>query len=438
MNGTPFLANTVSAVFSPLHWLLIMLPLNLFYEWSAFLKLLLAGSGIYFFCRRIQVPESCAAVAGAVYILGGYNIFFLLFPNTWLSALLGWGLLALEDFLQTASRKSLALFSLILGFAYLGGHVESALLSHLAYGLYALLRNWRRLAAVLGASLLGFFLAAVALFPFMEFLFQSATYLQRSAPIRNPFFVSPGKWPALIIPYFLGAPVGQTESVSNKLVEGVIYLGIIPVVCIFFSFSNTSLRKFSLPLSIVVLWSGTILFGVPLLFDLFTALPVMKQGSHFHIAQIFHASAAILGGIGLSAIKKREFSASLYFVAAGVSLILVLISGYWQFLPGWTQEAANGSFFFFYRRFSVPLYPFWVGLTLAILIGSLRSRRSPQIVLALVVLNGWIFGMFFNPVVSAGNTVDVTPPAVEVLKHYPHERVAGIGIGTLQPNYSMR
>ena len=125
-------------------------------------------------------------------------------------------------------------------------------------------------------------------------------------------------------------------------------------------------------------------------------------------------------------------------MAAGVSLILVLISGYWQFLPGWTQEAANGSFFFFYRRFSVPLYPLWVGLTLAILIGSLRSRRSPQIVLALVVLNGWIFGMFFNPIVSAWNTVDVTPPAVEVLKHYPHQRVAGIGTGTLQPNYSMR
>src|SRR5690606_40889184 len=69
--------------------------------------------------------------------------------------------------------------------------------------------------SVLVTSVFGFLLAAVVVIPFLEFLFQSATYLQRSAGGRNPYYVELHKWPALIIPHILGSPIkwkGITRS----------------------------------------------------------------------------------------------------------------------------------------------------------------------------------------------------------------------------------
>ena len=71
LGGTPFLANSVSALFSPLRWLLFGLPIYLYFEYAALLKLLLAGSGIFFFCRRIGLPSDCSLLAGLCYLFAG-------------------------------------------------------------------------------------------------------------------------------------------------------------------------------------------------------------------------------------------------------------------------------------------------------------------------------------------------------------------------------
>ena len=89
LNGTPFHANSVSAVFSPIRWFLIPLPIHLYFEYSALLKLLLSGAGIYFFCRRFGLNSASAALGAFGYLFAGYNLFFLSFPNSFVSALFG-------------------------------------------------------------------------------------------------------------------------------------------------------------------------------------------------------------------------------------------------------------------------------------------------------------------------------------------------------------
>src|SRR5690606_4339444 len=215
----------------------LILPITLFWEWSAFIKMVLGSSGIFFFCRRIGLRDPPAFAAGCIYLFSGYFMYFLLFPNTWVASLLGWGMLAAEDFIRTYSRRSLAFFGLILGSQYLGGHVESALLCHMAYLLYVLFRDWRRILPVLVTSVFGFLLAAVVVIPFLEFLFQSATYLQRSAGGRNPYYVELHKWPALIIPHILGSPIKWKGITPYPLAEGMIYIGVLPLFLVPFSWA---------------------------------------------------------------------------------------------------------------------------------------------------------------------------------------------------------
>ena len=78
LNGTPFLATAVSAVFSPLNLLLLPIPIETSYEWAALFKLLLAGGGLFLFLRRIGLSEWGAAAGAAAYSFSGYQVFFLL------------------------------------------------------------------------------------------------------------------------------------------------------------------------------------------------------------------------------------------------------------------------------------------------------------------------------------------------------------------------
>jgi hypothetical protein len=431
LNGTPFLANTVSAPLSPLHWLLIWLPINLFYEWSAFLKLLLAGTGVYFYCRRIGLPPLPSGAGGAFYMLAGYNIFFLLYPNTAVSALFGWGLLFLEDYFQTSRRRSLALFSLVLGAAYLGGHVESALLHHMSFCLYALLRDWRRVFRPVMMTVLAITLAAVMILPFVEFLFHSATFLERTAAGRNPFHVPLANWPALIIPYFLGSPAGSPGEFRLETVQGSIYLGIVPLLFALLAVWNREFRDRLLPLAGLALFAACILFGIPPVFDLFTAFPVLRQGNHFHIVQILQASVSIIAAVGIAALPKVLPRRRQLGTALTGSLVLVIAGVLLSF------DRAGGTYFL-WREFSLPVYSLWTLTAFLALLALLRWRLLSQAVLAFALINGLLFGLFFNPAVDPRTSLDILPAAAEGLMAEDHHRVAGIGVGTLLPNYHMR
>ncbi len=211
LNGTPFLANSVSALFSPLRWLLIVFPIHLYFEYAAGIKLLLAGSGIYFFCRRLRLSSDCSALAGLCYLFGGYNVFFLTFPNGFISALLGWGLLQVESYQQSGNRRHLALLSLILAAAYLGGNVQCAVLQHLCYMLYGLLRFRDRRSlrsgllktAHLGlAGVLALGLASVAISPFLDTMLESSTFTERGRSGENQYHLRPAQWLAFVQPHY--------------------------------------------------------------------------------------------------------------------------------------------------------------------------------------------------------------------------------------------
>lgn len=435
LNGTPFLATSVSAALSPLNWLLLVIPTDASWEWGAFLKLLLAGTGIFAFLRKIGVSSVPAAFAGAVYLFAGYNLYFLLFPNTFAAALFGWGLAALEDYLQTSRRSRLSLFALIVAVSYLSGHVESAFLQHLAYGLYTLVRRWKSLPAVIALSLVGCVLAMPVIFPFLEFLRHSGTLAVRST-WGESFFVPLDYWPALFIPYYAGSPFKWTGSFRPVMGYSIVYLGIVPLFFASFAYFYRKFRNEVTAILVIFAWSVVILFAIPPFLKLFASLPLLKHGNHFHIMQIFHVTASILSGFGLAAVRESFVTRRLqYLILAGFSAALLLAS-FFQIRLLWHPD--NVRFFFVYRGFDWPWYVLWVGFTWILIGGFMGRRRLAEIALLVVLLNGLLVGTFLNSTTDAKASVGLVPPEVQFLKRYPHDRVVGLGVGTLVPNYGMR
>ena len=106
MTGMPFLANMQSAVFYPLYWLVLLMPVPDALEWIAVAKILLGALGFYLFCLRALPVRPAAAFAGAViYTLCGFNTVWLLYSATNVSMLAGWLLLAIHGVLSSGRAR---------------------------------------------------------------------------------------------------------------------------------------------------------------------------------------------------------------------------------------------------------------------------------------------------------------------------------------------
>ena len=445
INGSPFLANSVSSLFSPLRWLLLALPIHLYFEYAALLKLLLAGTGVFFFCRRIGLPSDCSLLAGLVYLFAGYNIFFLTFPNGFISALLGWGLLQVESYAQTRRRIHLVWLAVILAAAYLSGNMQCAFLQQMAYLLYAFARYWdrsqlrrtiRSWSAVVLATVLGLTLAGVATLPFVDLMLGSYTLTDRGSFASNPYHLMPEEWPALLQPHYREGP--EDRIVPKWSYVSFAYVGILS--CFLAGLASRGRRSVGTTraLGFLTLWSLILVLGVPVLFGLLTALPLLRQTNYLHAGQVLQISLALLAGVGASVWRSGGLTARAFGWLFGGSLALALWSS-WSPVKRWLDSGLEKPFYFMGRAFEYPLGAFWTVLTLLILLflyRCYRQRNPVPALVALILTNGFAFGFFFNTT-SSGQLLEHRPAVIDELARRPHARLVGIGMGTLLPNFGM-
>ena len=445
INGSPFLANSVSALFSPLRWLLLALPIHLYFEYAALLKLLLAGSGVFFFCRRIGLPSDCSLLAGLCFLFAGYNIFFLTFPNAFISALLGWGLLQVESYAQTRRRIHLAWLAVILAAAYLSGNMQCAFLQQMAYLIYAFARCWdrfqvrqtiRRWNAIALATALGLALAAVATLPFVDHMLGSYTLTDRGSFASNPYHLMPEEWPALLQPHYREGP--EDRIVPKWSYVSFAYVGIISCFMAGLAARGRRAAKTTRALGILTLWSLILVLGIPVLFELLTSLPLFRQTNYLHVGQVLQVSFAVLAGIGASVWRSGQLTVRAFGWFFGGALALALWSS-WSPVKRWLDSDVEKPFYFMGKAFEYPLAAFWTLLTLLILLllyRCYRQRNPVPALLVLVMINGFVFGFFFNTT-SQGQLLQHRPAVIDELARRPHARLVGIGMGTLLPNFGM-
>src|SRR5262245_31681427 len=180
LTGTPFLGAMVSAVFSPFNVFSYVGDLKRSFAWSALARLIVAGTGMYWFCRLLAVSPVASLLAGIAFMLCGFQVVWLNHPQTNVSVLAPWTFAAVEKVVRR-DRYAVPMLAVVVALLWLGGHPETVLHVGLGAGAFLLYRAGRprvgearaygALLVEAGAgALLGVGIAAIALVPFAELL----------------------------------------------------------------------------------------------------------------------------------------------------------------------------------------------------------------------------------------------------------------------------
>jgi hypothetical protein len=183
--GYPLLANGQSSAMSPLRILGLPLPLGYAMTAEAAMKLLIALTGMYLFCRR-RYDELPSAIGAIAFTFCSFVITWLHFPIVTVAVWLPFAFLAIELLIEQRSYRRF-LFAVIVWTAMLyGGHPETV--THVTFfgGLFALWiafveRAVARRDAIRSLALTAFaiFVAAMLASPFIATFAETVKKSQR-------------------------------------------------------------------------------------------------------------------------------------------------------------------------------------------------------------------------------------------------------------------
>ena len=209
--GTPLWENMQLALLYPVN--LLALPFSSF-AWPLFAssaKLLLAACGTYLFLRRLGASHAGSMIGSIAYAFCAFNVAFLLFPHTNVTALLPLQLLAIGALVERRTPATILGAIIVTWSLITAGHPESVLHVAIVAVPYALLevrraeRPARALGALSAAAVIAVLLAAPLLLPFANWLPHSermAAISSSESFLRGPRFETASFAPFLIPNYF--------------------------------------------------------------------------------------------------------------------------------------------------------------------------------------------------------------------------------------------
>jgi hypothetical protein len=212
-SGTPLWENMQLALLYPINVAGLLFSSFAWPLFSASAKLLLAACGTYLFIRRLGCSHLAAVFAAIAYAFGAFNVAFLLFPMTNVTALLPLLLVVIHDVIARVEPKTIVAAVLVTCAVLVGGHPESVL--HVAivaipFAIHTTVRarNWRGVLTLAGVAVLAIGLAAPLLIPFANWVPHSERMatIQRSERFLATSTFSAESFIPFVIPNYFGNP----------------------------------------------------------------------------------------------------------------------------------------------------------------------------------------------------------------------------------------
>lgn len=358
--GTPFVANSQSAVLYPLNVLFYLLPVPYAFGYSAALHLALCGWFTYLLARRLRVTEVAALLAGCVYAFSSWEVAWLQLPtflctSCWFPLLL----LAVVQLLTPPYRSApAAAVAAVAGAMLLAGHLQIAFYGLLAAALLGAclvasmrcsLRLRARGAALIAAGIAsGFLLAAPQLLPTLELSRVSHRAGGPSAAgyrAYTEYALAPGGLAVAFLPEFFGrdtdagnpywgyyrkSVAGGYTSARHNAAETAMYVGVLPGALALLAVALGYRRRAVLFFAALALLSLLVSIGSPVDALLYFGVPGFGQtGSPARALVLWALSAALLAGFGLDLLLARRASLRAvagvwiaWFLAAALALWL--------------------------------------------------------------------------------------------------------------------
>lgn len=442
--GAPLAANFQSAVFYPLNLVYFLLPIERAMTATVLLHVFLAGWFTYGFGRHTGLSRSGALVSALTFMFSGYLVARAGFLSitaavAWLPALF----LALEGCLRASAQPggSRLLWMVALagatGMLLLAGHIQLAYYSLVAGALYlgyrvltgddaahgasgatptsrigsAVRRAWRALAGMT----LGVALAAVQLVPGWEIARESVRQGGAAYDFATGYSLWPGQLLGALAPNFFGSQANGDWWGPGAYWEGVIYLGVFPLLLALLGlrYARDRRRWFWLALALVALFLAMGRYNpiFPALFERLPGWGLFQAPARFSLW--YTLAGAMLAGLGWDALQAggaaRGRRLGLWATALALGMLLAalifVLSGFDQALQSTaaTAVAAAGGWLLV------------AGLLLRARANLPHARWRPA-ALALVAVDLFLFGFGLNPTTDVRLYSGETPPSVAALR----------------------
>ncbi len=427
--GYPLLANAQSAAFSPLRILALPLPLSYAMTAEAGMKILVALTFTFLYCRRRYdaLPSSIAAIA---YGFGPFVVAWLHFAQSTTACFLP-AILYQIDLL--AERRTYARFvstAAIGAVVVFCGHPETAvhiLLFTIAYVLWIVLIEKQRdfLLALAGAGLVAVLLALPVIVPFAENVRESARYEEQKVSSGEVPFSDATSLALLVQPRLYGSRPGNPWGPATaEAVTG--FAGILGVAAIIAIAIDTIVRR---------RFRDREVFFVLAALGVFTALAntrpavaalhaVIGLAANARLRFLFAWLLAVLIAAALDRLMRGRTAPFAIGLASAAALVVLVIAR--TPFPG--EVARHDGL--------LSVIPSAIVLAVAALALAPRLRSIASILLiGAVIAEMWPLTIGWNPPFPISTFYPRTPLIDAVLRnHRPgFDRVAGIG-GVLYPN----
>lgn len=361
-SGMPYFATIKNAIFYPLNFLYLILPVGNAINWTMALHLFLSGLSMYCLLKHYGIGRFGATVAGIVYTYNAPHIMHIYPGHPNLLATTAWMplmFLLLDRFIKGEGLRYGFLLSLAIALELFAGYPQHLLYIMMALSFYMIfIMVWLRIDGKgwgeIGSKVLAFAvfimfgiaLSAVQIMPTAE--------MTRYSTRENPSFewVSIFSFPpenliTFLVPDFFGDMLKTPYWGKNYLWEMSAYVGMAPLLLAVIAVFYVRSRVVWFFLSLAVL-SSIFALGkyTPILKLLYNYFPGFHQfRGHSKFIFLTALSLAVLSGFGADAMCK-SFDALRRQVRIGipffsVTVIAGLLFMYAAFDDVWFRDAIN-------------------------------------------------------------------------------------------------
>ncbi|OGE00704.1 hypothetical protein A3J17_04075 [Candidatus Curtissbacteria bacterium RIFCSPLOWO2_02_FULL_40_11] len=263
--GYPTLAEGQTAIFFLPNLIFFRtLPFVWAYNLTLVLSFLIAGWGIYMFCRSLGLSKLSSTYAGTIFPLGGFFVFHVQHHNLLQTAtLLPWLFWATNEFLEKRKVIFLLALSFIISQQIFAGFPQLTFYSLVALVVFLILKtftkkNWliKSLTPILISIIFGFSIGAVQVIPQYEFLNVSARQISpENILTRFPYTFK--NILQFLNPFILGSPKDGTfprwvPGSWGIFWENVAYVGIFPLIFALVAIILTFRKKFNQKIAVII------------------------------------------------------------------------------------------------------------------------------------------------------------------------------------------
>lgn len=446
--GTPFVANSQSAVFYPPNLLFCLLPVARAFGVSVLLHLFLTGGFAYLFLRSpaLGLGRAASLLGAVAWQMCHWQVAWLALPtflcvSAWLPLAL---LLVDRAALRPTATRAVPL-GLCLGLMLLAGHLQIALYCFGLITAYAVFRLLPRVKlhwpALLGcaalALLLAFGLAAPQLLPVFELAHVShraggpPTWAAYQGYVR--LAVPPVHLVTLFLPGFFGSPTRGTywaidlNAGPGGYMENACYGGVLPLLLALVALAtwrgSIATQFFAIAATVSLLLAlGTPLNALP-----FFCLPGFAQtGSPGRILVLWSFCVSVLAAVGAQAVLRGEWRALAQGAGAFLAAFLLALA----YAAIWISRSEPSGAWAVLLNTEGDLWRLPLGLLLgaaaALWLWRRGTVKTPVLGVILVALVGadlLAAGYGLNRTTAPQNVYPVTPLIAYLQQHRAEGRV---------------